>query len=308
MMKFKKTVITIFIALLVFFGIVLLKNYCSCLLPNDAMGVRSIAAKKRVDTLFLGSSAYRKGIDMYLIEEELQGESYVLTYNGNEALNMVIELKELLNAGTEIGLLVVDFNPSMMDRGADLSDKRLLWDISMEGKLSLWRELAKKEDTDFFTFYDYFVLSNNDYMLTYPVSYPLIAGRYYRGGSTQSDETPGSTREELEELEIAENPGVNELQLKSVGEIVALCREHDIEVVFLESPRYYRMETDKNFVKKAAVLEEYLAQQSVKSILTDDLGFDNTNPAYYSDLTHMSGDGKREFTRLLIPLLKELAP
>ncbi len=307
-MKFKKTVITIFIALLVFFGIVLLKNYCSYLLPNDAMGVRSIAAQKRVDTLFLGSSAYRKGIDMYLIEEELEGESHVLTYNGNEALNMAIELKELLNTGTEIGLLVVDFNPSMMDRGADLSDKRLLWDISMKGKLSLWREIAEKEDTDFFTFYDYFVLSNNDYMLTYPISYPLIAERYYRGGSTQSDETPGSTREELKELEIVENPGVNELQLKSVEEIIDMCRENGIKVVFLESPRYYRMEENGNFLKKAAILEECIAKKGVKCILTEDLNFDNTNPAYYSDLTHMSGDGKREFTRLLIPLLKEFVP
>lgn len=307
-MKLKKTWITIFIALLVFFSIVLLKNYCSYLLPNDAMGVRSVVAQKHVDTLFLGSSAYRKGIDMYLIEEKLEGESYALTYNGNEALNMAIELKELLKAGTEIELLVVDFNPSMMDRGADLSDKRLLWDISMEGKLSLWRELAKCEDTDFFTFYDYFVLSNNDYMLTYPVSHPLIADRYYRGGCTQADETPGSTREELNELEIVENPGVNELQLKSIGEIVALCKKHEIEVVFLESPRYYRMESDENFMKKAAILEEYLSEQGVTSILTEDLGFDNTNPAYYSDLTHMSGDGKREFTSLLIPLLREYAP
>ncbi|MFT3982624.1 MAG: hypothetical protein QM697_01845 [Lachnospiraceae bacterium] len=304
-MKLKKTGITIFAALFVFSGIVLLKNYCSYLLPNDAMGVRFIAAKKQVDTLFLGSSAYRKGIDMYLVEEELEGESYALTYNGNEPLNMAIELKELLKAGTEIGLLVVDFNPSMMDRGADLSDKRLLWDISMEGKLSLWKELAKKEDTDFFTFYDYFVLSNNDYMVTYPVSYPLIAGRYYRGGSTQTDETPGCTREELEEMELAENPGVNELQLNSIGEIIKMCKAGGIEVIFLESPRYYRMETDENYMEKAAVLEAYLAQQGAKCILKDDLDFDNTNPAYYSDLTHMSGDGKREFTRLLISRLTE---
>lgn len=306
-MKMKKTILTILTALLVFFCIVMLKNCCSYLLPNDAMGVRSIAAKKHVDTLFLGSSAYRKGIDMSMAEDELEGESYVLTYNGNQPLNMAIELKEILAAGTEIERLIADFNPSMIDRGADLSDKRLLWDISMQGKLELWKELVKKPDTDFFTFYDYFVLSNNDYMVTYPISYPLIAGRYYRGGSTQSDETPGSTREALAALEIVENPGIDELQLKSIDEIIALCREHEIDLIFMESPRYQTMAENPNYKKKSEDLNAYITEQGVSCLLTEDLGFDNTNPAYYSDLTHMSGEGKREFTRLMIQKLNSLS-
>ena len=41
-----------------------------------------------------------------------------------------------------------------------------------------------------------------------------------------------------------------------------------------------------------------------KYILRTDLGFDNNNPNFYSDLTHMSGEGKREFTRKLIDCLK----
>ncbi|HOO27043.1 MAG TPA: hypothetical protein PLU43_01155 [Lachnospiraceae bacterium] len=304
-MKYRKTIITILTALVVFFGIVMLKNCCSCLIPNHVMGVRSIIAQKQVDTLFLGSSAYRKGLDMYMLEEELDGESYALTYNGNQPLNMALELKEILNAGTKIKYLIVDFNPSMMDRGADLSDKRLLWDISMEGKLSLWKELAKKEDTDFFTFYDYFVLSNNDYMITYPFSYPLIAKRYYRGGSTQADEASGSTQEELEALEVVEDPGIDELQLQSVGEIITRCMENDIRLIFMESPRYQTMADNQNYADKSAALKAYLEEQDVETVLTADLGFDNTNPAYYSDLTHMSGEGKREFTALVAEYLKQ---
>ncbi len=303
-MKYGKVILTILIAFSIFFCIVILKNYCSYLLPNEAMGVRSVVAQKNIDTLFLGSSAYRKGIDTYMLEQELSGDSYVLTYNGNQPLNMALELKEIFESGSKIDCLVADFNPSMMDRGADLSDKRLLWDISMQSKMTLWKELAKKEDTNFFTMYDYFVLSNNDYLITYPISYPLIASRYYRGGSTKSDETVGKTEEELCALDVIENPGIDELQLRAVEELITMCKANNVDLIFMESPRYETMAENENYRNKAAELRNYLEKQNIKCVQTADLQFDNTNPAYYSDLTHMSGEGKRVFTKAVIAYLQ----
>ena len=176
-MNKKKLLTTILAVIIIFLGVILAKNMYSYKLPNDKMGIRSVVARGDIDTLFIGSSGYRKGIDMEKLVSALDGDTFMLTYNGNEPFNVLIELEEIMKAQVRIGTLVIDFNPSMADRGADLSDKRLLWDVGMESKIKLWRELNKEPDTDLFSFYDYWVLSNNDYMATYPVSYPLIASR-----------------------------------------------------------------------------------------------------------------------------------
>lgn len=302
-MNKKKIIITTIIIAVIFTGIVMGKNCLSYKIPNTAMGVRSVVARGRIDTLFIGSSGYRKGIDMERIITELPGESFMLTYNGNEPFNVLIELEEILRENVSIGTLIVDFNPSMADRGADLSDKRLLWDISMNGKIKLWRELAKEDTSNLFTFYDYWVLSNNDYMITYPVSYPLIAARYSYGGSTTADETKGLSKDELEALPIIEHKGVHELQRNSILSIIELCENNDINLVFMESPRYITMESNENYRTKSQELRDLIIDNGALCILREDLSFDNTNPDYYSDLTHMSGEGKEEFTKAIINTL-----
>lgn len=303
-MNKKKYISLICIVVVLFLAIVMAKNCFSYKIPNNAMGVRSVVAKGNIDTLLLGSSGYRKGIDMETIAEELPGTSFMLTYNGNEPFNMLIELEEMLKEDVHIGTLIVDFNPGMFDRGADLSDKRLLWDISLDGKIKLWRGISKESTTDFFTFYDYWVLANNDYMVTYPVSYPLISSRYSFGGSTAEDETEGLTKEEIEELDIDEKPGINELQRESIGAIIDICNENKINLIFMESPRYIRMEDDPNYSAKSAEMEEYITGKGVTVIHSKDIGFDNSNPAYYSDNVHMSGDGRRELTARIIDMMK----
>ena len=305
MKNHNKIIITTILIVMIFVGIVCGKNFCSYLIPNNAMGVRSVVARNKIDTLFIGSSGYRKGIDMGEIADRLPGDSFMLTYNGNEPFNILIELEEILRENVSIGTLIVDFNPSMADRGADLSDKRLLWDISMVAKRKLWSELKKEEGTDLFTFYDYWVLANNDYMVTYPISYPLISGRYYYGGSTPMDETEGKSKAELEAMTIVENPGVNNLQSDSILQIIRLCQKNNINLIFMESPRYITMERDVNYQAKSLELKSLIEDNGANCVLRSDLEFDNTRSEYYSDLTHMSGEGKKEFTECIIRILKK---
>lgn len=304
-MNKKKLLTTILAVIIIFLGVILAKNMYSYKLPNDKMGIRSVVARGDIDTLFIGSSGYRKGIDMEKLVNALDGDTFMLTYNGNEPFNVLIELEEIMKAQVRIGTLVIDFNPSMADRGADLSDKRLLWDVGMESKIKLWRELNKEPDTDLFSFYDYWVLSNNDYMATYPVSYPLIASRYYYGGSTKADETPGKSKEELEAMPIIENPGINDLQRDSILSIIDICKDNGIELIFMESPRYITMESDANYVAKSDELKSLIEANGVRCVRRSELEFDNTNPDYYSDLTHMSAAGKEEFTNAIIRLFTD---
>jgi len=304
MKEVRKIITTALIGLVIFTGVVYAKNAWSYKLPNDAMGVRSVIAKGHVDTLFMGSSAYRKGIDMYMIEEKLPGQSFMLTYNGNQPFNMAVELKEIIDGGCDIDTLVVDFNPSMVDRGADLSDKRLLWDITMDGKNRLWSELGQREDASLFTRYDFWVSSNIDYMFTYPVAKPMISKRYYLGGGALSEATAGLSKEKLDALEIIENPGINELQQRSVDEIIELCSANGIKLIFFESPRYVTMAEHENYKAKSDELKAHIEGLGVKVVTGKDIGFDNTNPEYYADLTHMSGEGSRVLTQNIIDILK----
>lgn len=292
----KKLIITISSVLFIFLLVVLVKNAFSCKLQNSAMGVQSVVSYSDthdgIDTLFIGSSAYRKGIDM----SALSGNAFMLTYNGNEPYNILIELEEILSSGAKIDRAVIDFNPSMMDRGADLSDKRLLWDISFSGKIKLWEAIAKEESSDFFTFYDYWILSNNDYMVTYPISYKLISSRYYLGGGIPSEDSPGQSADVLDSLPVIENPGLNQLQLDSIDNIVKLLDSHDIECVFLEAPRYFSMANDINYLNKKKTLRKHMDDKGYKYLLAEDMEYDTTNAGFFADLTHMSGEGKREFT------------
>lgn len=295
----KKLILTITSVICIFALTVIIKNAFSYRLPNDAMGVRAVISRAGIDTLFIGSSAYRKGIDMSAFADK----AFMLTYNGNEPLNILIELEEIISEGAMPRRVIIEFNPSMMDRGADLSDKRLLWDISMSGKIKLWRAIVADEGFDFFTFYDYWVLSNNDYMVTYPVSYKLVSSRYYLGGGVPSEDSPSLSEDDLRELSVAENPGLNELQLESLEKIMELLDENGIEYLFLESPRFVTMAENENYAAKKRDMCRFLDEMGADYILEEDLDFDTSNADFFSDLTHMSGEGKREYTQKISELL-----
>ena len=143
-----------------------------------------------------------------------------------------------------------------------------------------------------------------DYLLTYPVSYPMIAKRYYKGGNNGSDVSPAKTKKELDKLPIKEDPGIDDLQKDSLVKIIELCENNGIKLIFLEPPKYIRMYGDKNYSEKITMLVDFLKEEGALVIMGEDMGFDNTNPDYYYDLSHMSGEGMNVFTDKVIEVLK----
>lgn len=79
MKSYKKLITTILITLLIASGVIYAKNAYTCRLGNEAMGIPSVTCRGHVGTLFIGSSAYRKGIDMYALEDALK-DCFMLTY------------------------------------------------------------------------------------------------------------------------------------------------------------------------------------------------------------------------------------
>lgn len=300
----KKTIITLVTAFILFIGIVLMKNCFTYKIPNEDMGIQSVISKKNMDYLFIGSSSFRKGVNMKTLESELDGSVFMLTYNGNQPMNVLVELEEIIKAGTHIGTVIYEIEPGMVDRGADLSDKRLLWDVDMSSKIRIWNYLKDRDDADFFMLFDYWVSSNMDYLITYPVAHKVIAKRYYLGGNDGEDVSDGKSAEELDKLPIKEDPGIDKLQEESLVNIINLCDDNGIDLIFLEPPKYIKMYSDVNFAEKLGDLTTLLNSHGGKVYLADDLGFDNTKPEYYSDLSHMSKDGMKELTEDILEVLK----
>lgn len=298
-----KTIISILAAFLVTFIVVFCKNAFSKDIKGASVGVSAISQASKIDTLFIGASSFRKGLNMHLLEDNLEGQTYMLTYNGNQPMNMDIELQELYKAGTEINTLVLEFDPGMIDWHADLSDKRLLWDISLDSKVKIWNLLSQREDADFFMMYDYWVSSNIDYMFTYPISKPVISKRYYRGGNTGEDDVKGLSFEELEALPVREDPGFSDLQKSSLQDIISLCNANNTKLIVLESPNYKKMYEDENYANKCVILRQFFEDAMIPVYTKEDLDFDYTNPAYYSDLSHMSTEGMNIYTGKVVNLL-----
>ena len=65
------------------------------------------------------------------------------------------------------------------------------------------------------------------------------------------------------------------------------------------------MYEDANYAEKTRLLVEFLRENDVAVITKDDLKFDYKNPAYYSDLSHMSSDGMNEYTKEIIEILNQ---
>lgn len=300
----KKTIITLVISFILFLGIVVSKNLWTSKIPNEDMGIQSVISRKSMDYLFIGSSSFRKGVNMKTLENELDGSVFMLTYNGNQPMNVMIELEEIIKAGTDIKTVIYEIEPGMIDRGADLSDKRLLFDIDMDSKIRIWNYLKERDDADFFMFFDYWVSSNMDYLITYPIAHKIISQRYYLGGNDGEDVSPGKTADELEKLPIKEDPGIDKLQQESLVNIIDMCNDNGIRLIFLEPPKYITMYSDENFAGKLNALTELLTDKGAIYYLADDLGFDNTNPEYYSDLSHMSAEGMKELTADILKVLK----
>ena len=297
-----KTAATIILAFAIFLAVVAIKANSSSLF-HSSVGVTAVKNMKEVDTLFVGASSFRKGLNMHTIDENLDGSSYMLTYNGNQPMNMYLEIRELFNSGVKIDTLVMEFDPGMISSGPDLSDKRLLWDIDFTSQWNLWKLLSKREDADFFMFYDYWVSSNIDYLATYPVSAPVISKRYYLGGNTGEDNVPGLSADELESLDVIEAEGFAELQKSSLQDIIDLCKANNTKLICLESPNYKKMYEDANYAEKTELLKGFLKDNNITTITKDDLSFDYSNPAYYSDLSHMSTEGMNVYTKEIIDLL-----
>lgn len=296
-------------ALLAALLLIVLKNEYARLLPVSTYGMQAAIKKERIDHLFIGSSMFRQGLSIDVLEEELTGSSYILSYNGNQPALMAMELEYMLEQGLVIENLYLDLYPYTAAADPWISDTKLLLDTDLDFKIRAWELMAKGGEAGFSDFYEFFVTANNEQLLTWPVNNRLVSSQFRNGGSLI--EQAGKTREELYALgTLGSRDGLNEAQVEGYRKIAELAATHGIRLYFLETPKYERMYADADYreLYEACLLEVRELQEEYENITllcAEDLEFDSSDAESFQDLIHLSAKGRETYTRLLCGALGE---
>lgn len=293
----KKYVKAIAVGLLTALCFLSVKNFIAYKFPNSSSGMQAAIRQERIEHLFIGSSLFRQGIDIYTAEEMLEGNCFVLSYNGNQPVQMLEELNMLLRNDVKIDNLYMDLYVYSSALRPAISDTKLIWDLDFRGKCKVYQDMVTYSEAGFTEFTDVFISANNEYMLLYPVFNTVMKKEFYKGGNIR--ETSGSTSEILDHLvSPGERVGIDSTQKQALHKIIRICEEEDINLCFAEVPKYYTLDEANYYIRLRAELEEVVSEKRI--IKASDLLFDNRNPSYYQDLFHLSAEGRRTYTKLLI--------
>ena len=313
----------------------------------QALISRVAASKKSGENveydLYLGSSMFRQGLDIYELEEmeqeidrqesagagtgtDVRREAYILSYNGSQPFLICKEVEYLLEHEVPIASVTVDLFVNSVQKEPWVEDTRLFLDTDLSFKRELWQEMKNREGASLSDLWEMLVTANNDKLFSWYADYPLVNRLFYNGGNLV--ENSGASEETLDGQLGSTNRNesvqyeMNERQVYYLQRLIDLCRDNDIAVCFVETPKYKTAVCEQAYVDVMVqycqflqdnMVEYYLSEATVQS-LQDNLGiedaadevhtipFDNTNPDYYIDVIHLSSEGRRAFTQAYVDL------
>lgn len=301
--RFMKTLLKIIVlAVLICTCVASFKLCFSHKLPNRNRGLFGAREMLYIDNLFVGSSMFRKGLDMRTIEEKLGDKSYILSYNGNQPVAILFELKHLFKSGVKVKNLYVDMYALSLFAKPSLSDERLIWDLSPGENFELFRILSAIRNDKFKFAYSYFLSSNMCYLASYPISNYLISKRYRKGATTKFAFSAGMTQKEADFLDLSylddfpDKP--NCTQVDAVAKIAKLASDMGIDLTFVDTIKYKGVYETQKYKSMISAYERILKRLSVKYVRFSD-GLFTADSSNFSDGVHLSGKGARKFTLLL---------
>ncbi len=300
----KHTIATLLIAIGIIVTIIFVKNTYSCEIPIGSRGIKAAIDSGDLELLFIGSSSFRSNIDMKIIDEKYQGKAFIIAYGGNQIVSSQIEYEEVCNRSDhQYEQMIFELDPLMLTEDVDLSDSRIIWDLSWSGKQKLWSRLQESENTDLSTMYEYFITSGMDDLITYPITNPIYKARYYKGAKTEEVSSPGKDYLESEPFDLSHKV-MNHSQEKALRELIEQCKNNHQPVIFLESPHYHRLFNDPVYQEYREAFCQILSEYEIPFILSDMVEFDQYNPDYFEDMGHMSSIGREVYTKDLIKILE----
>lgn len=299
----KKTVLTLQTAAVIILAAVAFKNVYSCKIPIGNRGIRAAINEGDLDVLFIGSSTFRSNLDIHELDKAYDGRDFIISYGGNQYTATSVQYDEIRKrSSNSYDLMVFELDPLMLTEEVKLSDSRVIWDLSFAGKKALWSKLKTGGNTNNSIMFEYFVTSGMDDLVTYPLTERFYSTRYYKGAKTDDTPFPGKEFLENEEFDISDSVLIK-AQEESVIEIIEKCRRDGQDFIFLECPHYYRLSEDPVYKEYHGYFTDLMVKYDVDYILAGDIDFDDHNPDYFEDMSHMSGMGRKKYTKELVKYL-----
>ncbi len=279
-------------------------------LPHGNRGMRAVIALDEVSQLYIGSSMFRQGIDAHSID----AHSFLLAYNGNQPIFEALQLKYLIDNHANIKQVIIDMYPYSAAREASISDVKLVMDGNVQMTFDVF-DILHQNGMGYQYLYELLVQQNSEYFLTFPISHRLIDTRSLRGSAITT--VHGATEAELakKEIEPFDAYHLHPTQLKGLEEIIRICRASGIQLVFLETPKYIKVREDRQYQSLMNEYASFLSRRGVDMILCEQTAaklprevnrnlvtayqFAPNEALYYTDLYHISYEGRMAFTKLL---------
>lgn len=297
MKKISTTVAAVLVAVTL---VIVLKNQYGNIFAGNTYGMPALLKQGEVEHLFIGSSMFRQGLDIDALEENLDGNVYILSYNGNQPVFMAKELEYLLERGLQVKNLYIDFYAYTLTAVPWISDTKMFLDTDLSFKMDAWKTMAEHNDVGFKDFYEMFVTANNEQILMYPINNAIVSSQFRNGGSMLY--MAGQTKEHLDTLDLGVRDELLESQLAGYKKIVELAAEYDINLLFIETPKYEKLLNDTREGGYSELLEEMVAwaeKANAPYLLAEEFHFDHTDGANFQDLIHLSGQGRKAYCEML---------
>lgn len=296
-----KKILTTVAAVLVTVALVIgLKNQFGSIFAGNTYGMPAVLKQGEVEHLFIGSSMFRQGMDIDVLEKQLDGSVYILSYNGNQPVFMAKELEYMLERGLQIKNLYIDFYAYTLTAVPWISDTKMFLDTDISFKVDAWKTMAEHNDVSLNDFYEMFVTANNEQILMYPVNNAIVSSQFRNGGSLMVP--AGQTKEHLDTLDLGVRDGLFESQLAGFEKIVELAKDHDINLLFIETPKYEKLLTDTRKGAYTELMDEMVQWAEKKNapyLLAESFDFDHSDGANFQDLIHLSGQGRKTYCEML---------
>lgn len=296
----KKILATVAAVLVAVALVIVLKNQYGSIFAGNTYGMPALLERGEVDHLFIGSSMFRQGLDIDALEENLDGSVYILSYNGNQPVFMAKELEYLLGQGLKIENLYIDFYAYTLTAVPWISDTKMFLDTDLAFKLDAWKTMAENNEVGLKDFYEMFVTANNEQIFMYPINNAIVSSQFRNGGSLLY--MAGQTKDHLDTLDLGVRDGLFESQLAGYDRIAELAKEYDINLLFIETPKYEKLLTDTREGCYMDLLKEMIAwaeKVNAPFLLAESFDFDHTDGANFQDLIHLSGQGRKAYCEML---------
>jgi len=288
--EFKSTAKSIIILFVTLTLVLIVKNQFSYVLLYDSnYGMEALIKRGSVENLFMGSSTFRQGLDIDVLGKRFGESTYILSYNGNQPCTEYIQLEKLIKNQVNIDNLYMDMYAFTLCKEPGLDDEKLLMELTIPEKKQLYGLLP---DKNLSVFWEMFVSSNNEQIATW-IIYKHIIDRQFKNGGILLD-TPGMSEDAYRSIQPIVSDGViNDIQLQSIKNIITLCKDNSINLVFVETPKADNIMNDDVYLTVMDRYEKFLTDNNVRVIryLDGDLIYDD-----FADGLHLSAKGRERYS------------